>query len=40
MKNVRPTGTANSRAIIEVQKYIDDSVLPPDMNPLTWWRAN
>ncbi|XP_022825647.1 zinc finger BED domain-containing protein 4-like [Spodoptera litura] len=40
MKNVRPTGTANSRAIIEVQKYIDDSVLSPDMDPLTWWRAN
>ncbi|CAG4952948.1 unnamed protein product [Parnassius apollo] len=36
MQNVRPAGTANSRAIIETQKYLDDTVLSPD--PLEWWR--
>ncbi|CAF4948117.1 unnamed protein product [Pieris macdunnoughi] len=40
MHNVRPAGTANSRAIIETQKYLDDTVLSPDTNPLEWWRIN
>ncbi|KAF9416040.1 hypothetical protein HW555_006452 [Spodoptera exigua] len=34
MHNIRPAGTANSRAIIETQKYLDDTVLSPDQNPL------
>ncbi|CAK1584211.1 unnamed protein product [Parnassius mnemosyne] len=40
MQNVRPAGTAHSRAIIETQKYLDDAVLSPDMDPLEWWRMN
>ncbi|CAH0717085.1 unnamed protein product, partial [Brenthis ino] len=40
MQNVRPAGTASSRAIVETQKYLDDAVLTPDMDPLEWWRIN
>lgn len=40
MKNARPAGTANSRAIIETQKYLDDAVLSPNKDPLEWWRIN
>lgn len=40
MQNIRPAGTANSRAIIEVQRYLEDTVITPDVNPLKWWRSN
>lgn len=40
MQNIRPAGSANSNATVEVEQYLDDKVLSPDMNPLDWWRSN
>ncbi|CAG4984004.1 unnamed protein product [Parnassius apollo] len=40
MKNIQPKGTATSRAILEVQRYLDDKVVLPSENisPLEWWK--
>jgi len=42
-KNVskfQPKSTASSKAIIEVQRYLEDEVLSRNENPLDWWRKN
>lgn len=42
-KNVskfQPKYTASSRAIIEVQRYLEDEILSRNQNPLDWWRKN
>ncbi|XP_072392289.1 zinc finger BED domain-containing protein 4-like [Diabrotica undecimpunctata] len=36
----QPKGTATSRAIIEVQRYLEADILPRQENPLNWWRHN
>ncbi|XP_047505129.1 E3 SUMO-protein ligase ZBED1-like [Pieris napi] len=40
MKNIQPKGTASSRAIIEVQRYLEDKVVLPTekISPLQWWK--
>ncbi|CAK1592271.1 unnamed protein product [Parnassius mnemosyne] len=40
MKNIQPKGTATSRAILEVQRYLDDKVVLPSeyISPLEWWK--
>jgi len=36
----RPTNTSRSRAILEVQNYLDDVLVPRSKDPLEWWRQN
>lgn len=36
----QPQGTASSRAIIEVQRYIEAELLPRRMDPLNWWKQH
>lgn len=36
----QPTGTAESKAIIEVQRYLEDSPIPRTEDPLKWWKNN
>lgn len=31
-------GTAKSRAIVEVQRYLEDSIIPRCQDPLSWWK--
>ncbi|CAK1603037.1 unnamed protein product [Parnassius mnemosyne] len=40
MKNIQPKGTATSRAILEVQRYLDDKVVLPceNISSLEWWK--
>lgn len=40
MRTLQPRGTAQSRAIIEVQCYLEDAIVTPDDNisPLDWWK--
>nr|CAI5829850.1 unnamed protein product [Callosobruchus analis] len=33
----KPQGTASSKANIEVQRYLEDSLIPRDKDPLQWW---
>ncbi|XP_060879011.1 E3 SUMO-protein ligase ZBED1-like [Metopolophium dirhodum] len=33
-----PIGTAKSRAIVEVQRYLEDSIIPRCQDPLSWWK--
>ncbi|XP_060855409.1 E3 SUMO-protein ligase ZBED1-like [Metopolophium dirhodum] len=33
-----PLGTAKSRAIVEVQRYLDDAVISRNEDPLKWWK--
>lgn len=33
-----PIGTAKSRAIVEVQRYLEDSIIPKGQDPLSWWK--
>lgn len=36
----KPKATASSRAIIEVQRYLEDEALSRNQNPLAWWKNN
>jgi len=36
----RPTNTSRSRAILEVQHYLDDALVPRTEDPLEWWKKN
>nr|CAI5833287.1 unnamed protein product [Callosobruchus analis] len=36
----QPVGTAGSRAIIEVQWYLEENILPRKEDALRWWRLN
>ncbi|KAL4090123.1 hypothetical protein QTP88_025022 [Uroleucon formosanum] len=36
----RPTNTSQSRAILKVQNYLDDALVPRSKDPLEWWRQN
>lgn len=33
-----PMGTAKSRAIVEVQRYLEDSMISRSQDPLKWWK--
>jgi hypothetical protein len=35
-----PTGTCKSRAIIELQRYIEEPLLPRHCDPLNWWKTH
>lgn len=37
---LRPTSTTTSRAIIEVQRYLEDSIINRNCDPLKWWFDN
>lgn len=37
VSEVAPTGTSTSRAIIEVQRYLEDPILKRNKDPLKWW---
>ncbi|KAL5237678.1 hypothetical protein ACI65C_005088 [Semiaphis heraclei] len=36
----KPVGTNTSRAIIEVQRYLEDSLQQTNADPLKWWQEN
>jgi len=36
--NSSPMGTAKSRAIVEVQRYLEDSIIARCQDPLKWWK--
>jgi hypothetical protein len=36
----RPRGTVTSRAIIEIQRYIEEDLVPRNSDPLKWWREH
>ncbi|KAJ8892015.1 hypothetical protein PR048_004580 [Dryococelus australis] len=36
----KPRGTPMSRALVEVQRYIDEDLLPRQGSPLIWWKEN
>lgn len=38
--NAKPKSTANSQAIIEVQRYLECDLMPRLKNPCEWWNAN
>lgn len=38
--SLQPSGTATSRSIIEVQRYLEDPMLPRNQDPLKWWSEN
>lgn len=38
--SAQPTGTSRSRAIIEVQRYLEANILPRKEDPFKWWREN
>ncbi|XP_072933649.1 uncharacterized protein [Epargyreus clarus] len=38
MQGIQPEGTAQSRAIVEVQRYYDDKIIARTDCPLKWWR--
>jgi len=40
IKQSRPTNTSRSRAILEVQNYLDDALVPRTENPFEWWKKN
>jgi hypothetical protein len=35
-----PTDTCKSRAIIELQRYIEEPLLPRHCDPLNWWKTH
>lgn len=37
---VQPSGTSTSRAIIEVQRYLEVAILHRNNDPSNWWREN
>ncbi|XP_049318602.1 zinc finger BED domain-containing protein 4-like [Bactrocera dorsalis] len=36
----KPRGTCNSRAIIEVQRYLEEAVIARNGDPFKWWQHN
>lgn len=40
VKHAQPQGTAQSSAIAEVQRYVEDPVISRNEDPLAWWRRN
>ncbi|XP_050561099.1 zinc finger BED domain-containing protein 4 [Spodoptera frugiperda] len=40
MQGIQPEGTAQSRAIVEVQRYYDDKIINRNECPLKWWREH
>lgn len=36
----KPKGTKQSRAIIEVNRYLDEEILPMKNDPIEWWFQN
>lgn len=40
MSGIQPEGTAQSRAIVEVQRYHDDKIIARTDCPLKWWREH
>lgn len=38
--SAQPIGTSKSRAIIEVQRYLEANILPRKEDPFKWWREN
>lgn len=36
----QPRGTVTSRAIIEVQRYLEDEIIPRTEDPLMWWNKH
>ncbi|KAL0811816.1 hypothetical protein ABMA28_009244 [Loxostege sticticalis] len=40
MATVQPRGTAQSRAILEVQRYLDDKIIGRTECPLKWWKEH
>lgn len=37
---LKPMGTAHSRAIIELQRYLEEPPIPRKEDPLAWWKNN
>ncbi|KAJ8909657.1 hypothetical protein NQ315_017594 [Exocentrus adspersus] len=35
-----PKGSANSQAIIEIQRYLEDELLPRNEDPSKWWKKH
>ncbi|KAL0902470.1 hypothetical protein ABMA27_000328 [Loxostege sticticalis] len=40
MATVQPRGTAQSRTILEVQRYLDDKIIGRTECPLKWWKEH
>jgi len=40
ISQIQPTGTSTSRAIIEVQRYLEDDIQNRNTDPLKWWKDN
>ena len=40
MQNIRPAGSAHSRAVVEVQRYLVHKVININESPLQWWLQN
>ncbi|XP_050314913.1 E3 SUMO-protein ligase ZBED1-like [Anthonomus grandis grandis] len=38
--NAQPKSTANSQAIVEVQRYLECDLVPRSKNPCEWWSEN
>lgn len=38
MSKFTPLGTAKSRAIVEIQRYMDDVVIARNQDPFKWWK--
>lgn len=38
--SLKPTGSAQSKAIIEIQRYLEEPVISRSKCPLTWWKSN
>ena len=38
--SIKPSGTAYSRAIIEVQRYLEEPPIPRQEDPMKWWHDN
>ncbi|KAF2899431.1 hypothetical protein ILUMI_06740 [Ignelater luminosus] len=36
----QPLGTSSSRAIVEVQRYVEQEVLDRNLDPLRWWKEH
>ncbi|XP_074034348.1 E3 SUMO-protein ligase ZBED1-like [Leptinotarsa decemlineata] len=40
VSGLQPAGTSTSRAIIEVQRYLEDGLLERNKDPLIWWKEH
>lgn len=40
VRRTQPQGTPQSRATVEVQRYVDSQVIGRSEDPLTWWRGS